>query len=88
MKAPVLFNRRLDELVLVKISPQTNTKSYANDYYKLILPFVNGIPPEKLLELRSKIPSAFLDFRSLMFEIIHDFEKSKVEREVLELKIQ
>ena len=63
-------------------------KSKANDYLKLILPFVNGIPPERLFDIRSTMPNAFSDFRNLMFEIIYDCEKSDVEPDILDLKIQ
>ena len=89
MKTPVLFNRKLDELILSKLSQEDKiVKSRANDYYKLFLPFVNDIPANRLYEVRSKMPTAFLDFRGLMFEIIYDFEKSGVEPDILELKIQ
>lgn len=89
IKTPVLFNRRLDELILSNVSTQDKIlKSRANDYYKLFLPFINGIPADRLYEIRAKMPTAFLDFRNLMFEIVYDFEKSGIEPEVLELKIQ
>ena len=89
IKTPILFNRKLDELILSNISPKEKIiKSKANDYYKLFLPFIDGIPANRLFEIRAKMPAAFLDFRNLMFEIIYDYEKSGVEQEVLELKIQ
>jgi hypothetical protein len=89
IKTPVLFNNRLDELVLSNISNHDKIiKSKANDYYKLILPFVDGIPPERLYDLRTNMPSSFIDFRNTLFEIIYDFEKSGIEKEVLELKIK
>ena len=89
IKTPVLFNRKLDELVLENISvQQAKSKSKATDYYQLFLPFVKDIPADRLLDVRMKMPSAFLDFRNLMFEIIYDFEKNKVDADILELKIQ
>lgn len=89
IKTPVLFNRKLDELILSSISLQEKIiKSKATDYYKLFLPFINDIPAERLYDIRTQMPTAFLDFRNLMFEIIYDFEKSGVEKEILELKIQ
>lgn len=89
IKTPILFNRKLDELILSNISTNDKIiKSKANDYYKLFLPFIEGIPANRLFDIRSKMPVAFLDFRNLMFEIIYDFEKSGVEPEVLELKIK
>lgn len=89
IKTPVLFDRKLDEYVLSNITLNDKVlKSKASDYLKLILPFVNGIPPERLFDIRTTMPNAFLDFRNLMFEIIYDYEKSGVESDILELKIQ
>jgi len=89
IKTPILFNRKLDELILSNISQQDKIiKSKANDYYKLFLPFVHGIPADRLFEIRTQMPTVFVDFRNLMFEIVYDFEKSGTETEVLELKIQ
>lgn len=89
IKTPILFNRKLDELILSNISPNEKIiNSKANDYYKLFLPFIDGIPASRLFDIRARMPTAFLDFRNLMFEIIYDFEKSGVEQEILELKIQ
>ncbi len=89
IKTPVLFDRKLDEYVLSNITPNNEViKSKGTDYLKLFLPFVNGIPPERLFAIRTTMPNAFLDFRNLMFEVIYDYEKSGVEPEILELKIQ
>lgn len=89
IKTPILFNRNLDKYVLNNISSQHNIiKSRANEYYKLVLPFVNGIPSERLMDIRLNMPTVFLDFRNFMFEVIYDFEKNGIEPEVLELKIQ
>ena len=49
---------------------------------------MNNIPAERLFDIRAKMPTAFIDFRNLMFEIIYDYERSGVEAEMLELKIQ
>ena len=89
IKTHVLFDRKLDEYVLANIALNENlATSKASDYLKLILPFVNGVPPEKLFDIRTTMPNAFLDFRNLMFEIIYDYEKSGIESGILELKIQ
>ncbi len=89
IKTPVLFNRKLDELILSNIShPKSTTISKGNDYYKLLLPFVNGIPPARLFDVRAKMPNAFTDFRNLMFRTIDDFEKNGTDPEFLKLKIE
>lgn len=90
INTPILFNRKLDELIIGNLSgiDSTATKSKANNYYHLILPFVNGIPPKRLLDVRNNMPNAFLDFRNTMFEIIYDLQQSNYEPEILELKIQ
>lgn len=88
INTPILFNRKLDELILSNISQQDINKSKSNEYYKFFLPYVNGIPPKKLFDVRNKMPAAFLDFRATMFEIIFDLQKSGVEPEFLDLKIQ
>lgn len=89
INTPILFNRKLDELVLNNLSVNRNKiSSRAIDNYNLILPFVNGIPSERLFDLRQKMPAAFSDFRNTMFEIIYDIEKNNVERDMMEIKIK
>ena len=90
IKTPILFNRRLDELVISKISGQEEgiQRSLANNFYSLFLPFIDGIPPERLLDIRINMPNAFLDFRNTLFEIIFDLQSLNYEEEILKLKIQ
>lgn len=89
LNSPVLFDRKLDELVLANIESFEKEKTSINvdSYYKLTLPFVDGIPPERLLDLRTNMPNAFLDFRNSMFEIIFDLQKNGFQKEIFELKI-
>jgi len=89
IKTPILFDRKLDEMVLSNISLEKKiVKSKGNDYFKLFLPFINGIPPAKLFEIRSEMPTAFIDFRNLMFDIIYEYENTDIDTQVLELRIQ
>lgn len=89
IRTPVLFDRDLDKLILSNISlGKELMNSKANDYFKLFLPFVEGIPTNRLFDIRTKMPTAFLDFRNLMFETIYDFEREGFEPEILKLKVQ
>jgi hypothetical protein len=89
IKTPVLFNRRLDELIVASVSQDIIIPtSRANNNYSLFLPYVDGIPMERLLEIRMKMPDAFLDFRSAMFDLIYEIQKGTSEQELIELKIR
>lgn len=89
ISTPVLFNRKLDQLILKNLTESNSiSKSYANDFYKLFLPFVNGIPPEKLFDLREKMPDAFVDFRNYLFELIYDLEQNNIDPEIINIKIE
>jgi len=41
----------------------------------LSLPFLHGVPPERILDIREAIPMAFQDFRNTMVELIDEFRK-------------
>ena len=38
----------------------------------LLLPYVEGIPPERLSQLRIKMPTAFLDFRQQLHHVVSE----------------
>ncbi|WP_319479156.1 hypothetical protein [uncultured Draconibacterium sp.] len=90
INTPVLFNRKLDELIVRNLPSfdEKNAKVEANNYYRLTLPFVSGIPAQRLFDIRNNIPNAFIDFRNTMFEIIYDLQERNYEPQLLELKIQ
>ena len=90
INTPVLFNRKLDELIVSNLPDidKKNIKTEASNYYRLTLPFVNGIPAQHLFDIRNNMPNAFIDFRNTMFEIIYDLQQSDYEPELLELKLQ
>lgn len=89
LNTPILFDRKLDELILSNINSEIDfQKSKAIDYHKLFLPFINGIPPQRLMEVRNKMPAAFKDFRSMLFEAIYDYEKQGLETDILNIKLQ
>lgn len=89
IQTPMLFDRKLDELIVALLAKEQKlSNSMGRDCYGLFLPYVDGIPAERLLDLRNKMPNAFLDFRNAMFEIIYDLKSSGVEGNALELKIR
>lgn len=74
MGATALFseNRPIDQLILqkagVKLRPDKQNASV--QALNIVLPFVSGIPPDKLMDIRRSSPTAFVDFRSRVADII------------------
>lgn len=89
LSTAVQFDRKLDELVLQNLQLVDNDiANKPQTFYELSLPTVDGIPPERLLELRHQMPNAFLDFRNQMFEIILELHKEGADQRILETKLQ
>ena len=74
MGAAVLFpeNRPMDQLILQKaeVELQPNKQKASVQALNIVLPFVSGIPPDRLMDIRNSSPTAFIDFRSRIAEII------------------
>lgn len=72
MGAAIIFDRAVDQLVLshagVQLSPQKQIATCG--VLNFSLPFINGIPPERITEIRNAMPTAFLDFRLRILEIV------------------
>lgn len=88
INAPVLYSRSVDAIVMNKLGEVISANNITNKSFEITLPFVDNISPEKLLELRLKIPSAFLDFRNTMVELIFELQKQKIEGQIFEVKVQ
>jgi hypothetical protein len=74
LNSAVLFDRDYHDLILNKVGAKMNTKRQiaTASMLNLTLPFVSGIPAERLMDLRLKIPDAFIDFRSNMLDIVNE----------------
>lgn len=71
---PGMFLRHVDLSVAMMHAYRYDDEQLATyadkaDIYRSTLPFVKGISPEKLMEVREKIPDAFKNFRGLVFKL-------------------
>lgn len=89
LNTAVQFDRKLDDLILQNLKlVEQNIADKPQTFYELTLPTVDGIPPERLLELRHQMPDAFLDFRNQMLEILLELQNENYDQRILEIKIQ
>ena len=74
LNSAVLFDDEVYGYILNKSGVYTNKhqQQATAGTLDLMLPFVSGVPAEYLTELRSKMPDAFLDFRSNMLGIVKE----------------
>jgi hypothetical protein len=90
--APVLFYRDADTVVAKNYALQhslPDQKLTADQtVYKFSLPYVNGIPPERLFDLKIKIPNAFRDFRSLLYNIVQETMKATSDPAEIKYRIE
>jgi hypothetical protein len=73
MNSTVIFNRNVDVAILNAAGGhQINEWQQASAIgsFNLSLPYIEGIPPGRLFELRLDDPQSFHDFRSIMAEIV------------------
>lgn len=74
LNLPVLFYRDADGITAKHYASSKNEKHEGlftdTSVYDCLVPYVEGIPAEKLFEVRNQIPEAFKDFRALLFEIV------------------
>ena len=79
--AAALFDREVDDVIL-SAAEATRRRGVANSIaagVKLVLPYLDGVPPERLLDLRAAIPDAFREFRGRMSEIVMEAMKDEPE---------
>ncbi len=78
--AAIIFDRQLDQLILenagVKLSDQKQVATCG--VLDVSLPFIKGIPPERIADIREKMPMAFLDFRAKLRNIVSEGLKSGI----------
>jgi len=74
MNAAVLFpdSRPIDQMILQKaeVELQPNKQLASVQALNVALPFVSGIPSDRLMDIRNSSPTAFIDFRSKIADII------------------
>jgi hypothetical protein len=75
--AYIFYSRDLDNMVLQKLDNQNAPykQEYNRTVFQAMLPFLKGINPEKIMELRLKMPEVFLEFRNYMATITLDATK-------------
>lgn len=95
MGAAVMFDRVLDGLILEKARVQIDERHQiaTAGVMDLSLPYVSGVPAERLSEIRAKMPDAFMDFRLRMLSIVQEAIRAgeidplslreKVDREII-----
>ncbi|HXP52621.1 MAG TPA: hypothetical protein VN922_21890 [Bacteroidia bacterium] len=89
---PILFFRDVDSIVATKYI-ETNLTDSINPtiekvIYDCIVPYIQGIPPERLFEIRNKIPNAFFDFRFYLYEIVKETQKEVDNPEEFRFRIE
>jgi hypothetical protein len=80
LNAAVLFDHEVDGLILSKAgTPHVDDWRQASVMrpLQLALPYLAGVPFERLIEIREAIPDAFLEFRASMFQIVRRTEKEE-----------
>ena len=78
--AAIIFDRQLDQLILenagVKLSDQKQVATCG--VLNVSLPFIKGIPPERITDIREEMPLAFLDLRAKLLKIVSEGLKSGI----------
>jgi hypothetical protein len=80
LNVPVLFYRNADRIA-AKNYATSNNKQDINLFtdttiYDCVLPYVDGIPAERLFDVRNQVPEVFKDFRAFLFELVMKTMKS------------
>jgi len=67
--ACALIDRDTDQEMLSQIVPGPTSPNASVGAFNLALPYLEGVPPDRLLELRQAIPAAFTEFRARLADI-------------------
>jgi len=83
----VLYDRRVDAAIASRLTNSIHPGRQLSTVGALAvtLPYVQGIPPDRLVELRESLPEAFLSFRAVLSEIVRaaasaDADSEEVQR--------
>lgn len=88
INSSVLYSSDLDTLIFQHLPNIVQPDTQSQNYYNLALPTVNGIPPERLMEVRNEMPNAFIEFREYLSEIIYDLQREAHDPEIIEHKVK
>ncbi len=92
INVPALFYRNVDSVVaqnFISLNSIETTNAIANTFlYDCTLPFTQGVPPERLFEVRNQIPNAFIEFRAFLYEIVTKAMKATNDPAELKLIIE
>lgn len=74
LNSPVLFYREADCIAAKNYAASNNNGVIdlltETTVYDCLLPYIQGIPAERLFDVRNQIPEAFIDFRAFLFELV------------------
>jgi hypothetical protein len=73
LDAAILFDRQVDSAIIsIAGNPAADPKRQALTVasINLMLPYLHGVPADRLLDLRSAVPEAFYEFRSRIADIV------------------
>ena len=70
----VMYDRPLDDLIVQQAGqPVAGERQRATvGVLNVVLPYLGRVPPERLVDLREKVPSAFEDFRHRLHGVVDD----------------
>jgi len=87
----VLFDREVDSQILSRSGSVLDSKHQMSTVglLNLLVPYIKGLPPERLTELREKMPSAFIDFRGILLHVVTEaISKGETTQVQLQEKIE
>lgn len=91
LNSPVLFYRDVDCTAAksyAAVNSQKNSKIIADtSVYNCVVPYIDGIPPERLSDVRDEIPDAFKDFRAFLSDLVIKTMKNSDNPEEIKQKI-
>lgn len=80
LNSPVLFYREADCIAAKSYAISNNNQVIDlltdTTIYDCLVPYVEGIPAERLFDVRNQIPEAFKDFRAFLFELVRETMKN------------
>jgi hypothetical protein len=80
LNSAVMFDRDVDPLILSSSGKTIDSgrQMATTGIFNLIVPFMKNIPPDRLADLREKMPAAFIEFRHRLFQIVENAKKEGV----------
>jgi hypothetical protein len=81
---PVQYFRHIDFSIAETYSigfsdPYLQTKIDKQEVFRTILPFVKGIDPARLMQIREELPQVFTQFRGLFFSLVQEAREKNME---------